>query len=117
MFLTYFNLFLFGSKCLGYNVFKYSFFNVYFDTSCLLYRKFTELLNKETKGTAHPLRSGFSTDTDTVNCLVNTFHIHALLRKELHKCLQMKTGSKHEELKNREIKSHVEHVKNLKQNL
>ena len=29
---------------------------------------FTELFNKETKGTVDPFRSGFSTDTGAVNC-------------------------------------------------
>ena len=54
---------------------------------------------------------------DVVNCWVNTIHIHLLLRKELHKCVQMKTGSKHKELTLRGIKIHVEHVKNVKQKL
>ena len=43
---------------------------------------FTELFNKETKSTADPFRSGFSTDVDAVNCWVNTIHIHTLLKKE-----------------------------------
>ena len=78
---------------------------------------FTELFNKETKGTAGPFRSGFSTDIDAVNCWVNTIHIHTLLRKELHKCLHIKTSSKHKEITPRGIKTHVDHVKSLKQKL
>ena len=39
---------------------------------------FTELFNKESKSTAAPFRSGFSTDIDAVNCWVNTIHIHTL---------------------------------------
>ena len=57
-----------------------------------------ELFNKETKSTAGPFRFGFSTDADAVNCWVNTIYIHTLLRKELHKCLHMKTGSKYKEV-------------------
>ena len=56
---------------------------------------FTELLNKETKSTAGPFCYRSSTDIDAINCWVNTIHVHTLLRKELHKCLHMKTGSKH----------------------
>ena len=39
---------------------------------------FTELFNKETKGTAGPFCSGFSTSTDTVKCRVNAIHINTL---------------------------------------
>ena len=66
---------------------------------------FTELFNKEIKSTAGSFCSGVSTDTDAVNCCVNTIHINMLLRKELHECLYMKTGSKHEELTPRGIKT------------
>ena len=78
---------------------------------------FTELFNKETKSTAVPFRSGFSTNIDAVNCWVNTIHIHALLRKELLKYVLMKTGSKHKEKTPQGIKIHFEHVNNLKQKL
>ena len=75
------------------------------------------MFNKETKGTADLFRSGFSTNIGAVNCWIDTIHIHTLLTKELHKCLQMKTGSKHKELIPQGIKIHVEHVKSLKQKL
>ena len=75
------------------------------------------MFDKETKCTAGPLPSGFSAKIDAVNCSVNTIHIHTLLRKKLHKCLHIKTGSKHQELTPQGIKIHVEHVKNLKQKL
>ena len=52
----------------------------------------TELFNRETKGTSGPFRSGFSTDIDAVNTWVNTIHIHAMLRKGLHRLLHMKTS-------------------------
>ena len=78
---------------------------------------FLELFNKETKIAAGPFRSGFSTDTDAVNCWVSTIHIHTLLRKELHKCLHMKTSSRHKELTPWGIKIYVKLVKNLKQKL
>ena len=58
----------------------------------------TELFNRETKGTSGLFRSGFSTDIDAVNTWVNTIHIHALVRKSLHKVLHMKTSSKHKEI-------------------
>ena len=61
---------------------------------------FTEFFNKEAKRTVDLFRFGFSTiqTLDGVNCCVNTVHIHTLLRKQLHKCLQVKTGSEHKEL-------------------
>ena len=69
------------------------------------------MFNKEIEDTAHPFRSAFSTDIDEVNSWVNTIHIHTLLRKELHKCLQMQPGSKLEDVLPRRIKIHAEHVK------
>ena len=51
----------------------------------------TEQFNRETKGTSGPFRCGFSTDIEGVNTWVNTIHIHALLRKSLHKVVHMKT--------------------------
>ena len=36
----------------------------------------TELFNKETKGTAGPFRSGYSTDMQSVYTWVRTSHIH-----------------------------------------
>ena len=56
-------------------------------------------------------------DIDALNCGFKTIHIRTFLRKELHKCLHMKTGSKHKKLTPREIKTNIEHVKNLKQKL
>ena len=78
---------------------------------------FTELFNKETKGTSGPFRSGFSTNIDAVNSWVSTIHIHTLLRKELHKCIHMKTGSAHKEVTPRGRRIHAEHVQNLKEKL
>ena len=77
---------------------------------------FAEYFNKETKRTVDLFRFGFSTiqTLDAVNCCVNTIHIHTLLRKQLHKCLQVNTGSEHKELTPREIKTRVEHVKTSK---
>ena len=40
----------------------------------------TEIYNGETKGTAGPFRSGYSTDLTTVNTWVKTSHIHAQIR-------------------------------------
>ena len=71
---------------------------------------FTELFNKETKRTAGLFHSVFSTDVNTVNCWVNTIHIHVLLKKEWHICLHAKTGSKHKEITPIGIKTHVEHA-------
>ena len=76
------------------------------------------MFNKEPKGIADPFRSWFSADIDAVNCWVKTVHIHTLLRKELYKCLQMKTNLKHKELiPPPEIKIHVEHAKHLNEKL
>ena len=36
----------------------------------------TEHFNRETKGTAGPFRSGYSTNIHTVNCWIKTAHIH-----------------------------------------
>jgi hypothetical protein len=44
----------------------------------------TEIYNGETKGTAGPFRSGYSTDITTVNTWVKTSHIHARARTENH---------------------------------
>ena len=63
----------------------------------------TELFNNENKGNTDLFCSRFSTDTDAVNYCVNTIDIHKLLKKELHKCIEIKTGSKHEKLTPREI--------------
>ena len=77
----------------------------------------TELFNNQNKGNIDLFCSRFSTDIDAVNYCVNTIDIHTLIKKELHKCIEIKTGSKHEELTPREIKIHVKHLKNLKQKL
>ena len=58
----------------------------------------TELFNRETKGTAGPFRSGFSTDSEKVNTWVNTIHIHSALRVALHQSLHLKTSSIHKKL-------------------
>ena len=77
---------------------------------------FTELFNKETKGSAGLFFfCGLSTDIDAVNYGQNTIHIHTLLRNELHKSLHMKTGFKHKELTLQVI--HVEHVKIFEQKI
>ena len=77
----------------------------------------TELFNKETKGTAGPFRSGFSTDSEKVNNWVNTIHIHSALRVALHQTLHLKTSSKHKELTDRGKRLHRDHVVNLKRKL
>ena len=76
---------------------------------------FTELFNKRPKVLL--VCFVLDSDIDALNCGFKTIHIRALLRKELHKCLHMKTGSKHKKLTSRGIKTNVEHVKNLKQKL
>ena len=57
-----------------------------------------ELFNRETKGTAGPFRSGFSTDSEKANSWVNTIHIHSALRVALHQSLHLKTSSIHKKL-------------------
>ena len=49
----------------------------------------TELYNKETKGTAGPFRSGYSTDMQSVNTWVITSHIHCRLRIELKQKMRL----------------------------
>ena len=77
----------------------------------------TELFNKETKGTAGPFRSGFSTNIEAANSWVQTIHIHSMLRIALRKQLNIKTSSKHKESTNSGKKLHAEHVSNLKKTL
>ena len=56
-------------------------------------------------------------DIDAVNCGFKTIDIYTLLKKELHKCLHMKTGSKYKKLTPRGIETNVEHANNLTQKL
>ena len=60
---------------------------------------FTQFSNKEAKSTAGPFCLGFSGDTDAVNSFKHNSYPY-VVHKRLHKCLQMRTGSKHKELTN-----------------
>ena len=77
----------------------------------------TELFNKETKGTAGPFRSGFSTNTEAVNTWVRTIHLHSNLHETFRKQLVMKTTSIHKELSEGGKQNHVNHVDSLKNQL
>ena len=57
----------------------------------------TEIFNGETKATAGPFRSGYSTKMSTVNRWVKTTHIHANLRSALKDKLEITSSSVHQE--------------------
>ena len=69
----------------------------------------TELFNKETKVTAGPFRSGFSTKNAAVNTWIRTIHIHSKLRERFRRSLATKTSSIHKELTTRGIRLHTTH--------
>ena len=77
----------------------------------------TELFNKETKGTAGPFRSGFSTNTEAVNTWIRTIHIHSKLQETFREQLILKTSSTHKELSQGGKQNHADHVKSLKRQL
>ena len=77
----------------------------------------TEHFNRETKGTAGPFRSGYSTNIHAVNRWINTTHCHATLRKAMKKRFCMYITSKHKEMTPMNKKLHESHVKYLKQKL
>ena len=74
----------------------------------------TELYNRETKGTAGPFRSGYSTDIQATNTWVKTTHIHAKLRVAFREKLHLKTSSVHKELTDSGKKRHKRNVDSLK---
>jgi hypothetical protein len=77
----------------------------------------TEIYNGETKGTAGPFRSGYSTDITTVNTWVKTSHIHARVRTEFKKNINLCTSAVHKESTASAKELHVRHVSKLKQKL
>lgn len=76
-----------------------------------------EHFNKETKGTAGPFRSGYSTDLHAVNRWIKTSHQHAKLRKTVKKHFRLYTSSVHKEMAPRNKRRHLEHVQSLKKKL
>ena len=87
--------------------------------SCNLYlrKKIHKEKNRETKGTAGPLRSGYSADLHALNRWVKTSHIHSTLREAMKKRFRLNTSSTHKELTFRNKKHHHDHVKKLKKHL
>jgi hypothetical protein len=77
----------------------------------------TEMYNGETKGTAGPFRSGYNTDITTVNTWVKTSHIHARVRTEFKKNINLCTSAVHKESTASAKELHVRHVSKLKQKL
>jgi hypothetical protein len=77
----------------------------------------TEIYNGETKGTAGPFRSGYSADITTVNTWVKTSHIHARVRTEFKKNINLCTSAVHKESTASAKELHVRHVSKLKQKL
>ena len=72
----------------------------------------TEHFNRETKGTAGPFRSGYSTDIHAVNRWIKTSHIHAKLRKTIKKHFRLFTSSVHEEMTPRNKKKDILNMSN-----
>ena len=77
----------------------------------------TEHFNRETKGTAGPFRSGYISNSDTVNKWITTSHIHSKLINVLREHLHMYTSSQHKELTPGNKKLHSDHVRSLKTKL
>ena len=76
-----------------------------------------EHFNRETKGTAGPFLSGYSTNIHAVNRWIKTAHTHATLRKAMKKNFNILTSSKHKELTSKNKKRHASHVQALIQKL
>ena len=77
----------------------------------------TEHFNKETKGTAEPFRSGYSTAIYAVNKWIKTSHIHSKMRTMLRKSLKVFTSQVHKEMTPGNKRLHFEHVRSLKAEL
>ena len=77
----------------------------------------TEHFNKETKGTAGPFCSGYSTAIDAVNKWIKTSHIHSKIRTMLRKNLKVFTSQVHKEMTPGNKRLHFEHVRSLKAKL
>eukprot|EP00795_Rhopilema_esculentum_P015673 gene15673-6963_t len=77
----------------------------------------TEYFNRETKRTAGPFSSGYSTNIDTTNKWVKTVHIHAKLRLAMRDKLNINTTSTHKELTDSRKTRHSINVDNLKKKL
>ena len=77
----------------------------------------TEYFKRETKGTAGPFRSGYSTNIDITNKWIQTMHIHAKLRTAMREKLRIKTSSTHKELTDSGKSNHNKNVNSLKEKL
>ena len=78
----------------------------------------TEHFNKETKGTARPFRSGYSTDMYAVNKWIKkTSHIHSKMRTMLRRKLKVFTLQVHKEVTPGNKRLHFEHVRSLEAKL
>jgi len=77
----------------------------------------TEHFNRETKGTAGPFRSGYSTNIHAVNRWIKTVHCHATLRKAMKRHFRLATSSLHKEMTPKNKKLHKSHVQALIQKL
>ena len=77
----------------------------------------TEHFNKETKGTAGPFRSGYSTAIYAVNKWIKTSHIHSKMQTMLWKNLKVFTSQAHKETTPGNKRLHFEHVRSLKAKL
>lgn len=77
----------------------------------------TEHFNRETKGTAGPFRSGYSTNINAVNRWIKSSHMHTKLRKAVKKHFRIITSSGHKEMTYKSKWTHHQHVQALKQKL
>ena len=77
----------------------------------------TEVFNSETKRQAGPHRSGINTNVDAVNTWIKATHIHAKLWKKFNDTIRLTRDSHHKETTQSEMKTHSQHVKNLKDQL
>ena len=77
----------------------------------------TEYFNRETRGTAGPFRSGYSTNIDITNKWIQTMNIHAELRTAMREKLRIETSSTHKEVTDSGKSNHSKNVNSLKEKL
>ena len=77
----------------------------------------TEVFNGETKRSAGPHRSGYSTNVTALNTWVLTSHLHAQVQNKLRERIKMSTSTTHKEITPGAKRLFVSHVNDLKEKL
>ena len=77
----------------------------------------TEVFNGETKRSAGPHTSGYSTNVTALNTWLLTLHLHAQVQNNVRERIRMSTSTTHKEVTPGAKRLHVSHVHDLKQKL